>query len=387
MKNKLKFPAALTFVFFLLIPILVWVGTDEDSFVQITEAFQNKDYEADVIAVEEKALRLPPHILAYVFLTTFYDNLWLQGVHAEYEIMEKAVKGYKVIVTSHTPDGKEQQFTLKTFEELNQFIAKNHLRHTAYEKAIMKRGFKQFSLKYDVKLSPDCGDRWFSSGEVVVQQNGFMLDISQPGKVFSGISVEDTVTVIRAPTSKPMLVGGYGKNIHLQDVNSKCKITLNKIIDTVNKEKLYTGKHVTYWDIKEKQKKEEITYKDGKKDGLFTAWYRNGQKMMEEHFKDNKLEGHLTTWYENGQKKLDVYYKNGKRDGLLLEWYDNGRKKSEGNLKKDKKHGLLTFWYENGQKLAEENYKDGKRDGPFTSWYKNGQKQTEENYKEGSLID
>ena len=60
----------------------------------------------------------------------------------------------------------------------------------------------------------------------------------------------------------------------------------------------------TEWNwYKNGQKKSEQTYKDGKKDGLWTGWYENGQKWYEENYKNGKEDGLSTTWYENGQKK------------------------------------------------------------------------------------
>jgi len=41
-----------------------------------------------------------------------------------------------------------------------------------------------------------------------------------------------------------------------------------------------------YWD-KGKLRSEEH-YKDGKKEGLWTGWFRNGKKMSEGHYKDGK---------------------------------------------------------------------------------------------------
>ena len=51
--------------------------------------------------------------------------------------------------------------------------------------------------------------------------------------------------------------------------------------------------------------------KNGKKDGLWTSWYENGQKESEETFKDGKRDGLGTWWYENGQKKEEVTFKGG----------------------------------------------------------------------------
>ena len=52
--------------------------------------------------------------------------------------------------------------------------------------------------------------------------------------------------------------------------------------------------------------------KDGKKDGLWNKWYKNGQKEEEGTYKDGELDGLSTTWYENGQKWLEGTYKDGK---------------------------------------------------------------------------
>ena len=55
----------------------------------------------------------------------------------------------------------------------------------------------------------------------------------------------------------------------------------------------------------------ETTFKDGKKDGLWTQWDENGQKRFEVTYKDGKNDGLWTQWYENGQKKYEGTYKDG----------------------------------------------------------------------------
>ena len=109
----------------------------------------------------------------------------------------------------------------------------------------------------------------------------------------------------------------------------------------------------------------EGSYKDGKKDGLWTVWYENGQKKEEGTYKDGESDGLVTSWYENGQKKYEGNYKqdalgNGIPDGLVTSWYENGQKKYEAKYKDGKKDGLWTVWYEDGEKKSEAKYKDGK---------------------------
>jgi antitoxin component YwqK of YwqJK toxin-antitoxin module len=147
-------------------------------------------------------------------------------------------------------------------------------------------------------------------------------------------------------------------------------------------------------------------YKDGKRDGLVTRWYSNGQKMGEGNFKAGKLmtavgwmpngeksetdvvkgNGVVVDYNENGTEKSRYIFKDGKMDGLITGWSENGQKSSEITYKDGTKDGLLTKWYGNGQKMAELNYKDGKEDGLTTLWYENGKKKAEGTYKDDKLM-
>jgi antitoxin component YwqK of YwqJK toxin-antitoxin module len=121
------------------------------------------------------------------------------------------------------------------------------------------------------------------------------------------------------------------------------------------------------------QKKKEGTYKDGKKDGVWTKWDKWGS-VREEIWKDGEKVG-LWTWWGNDDHtnfKEFTYYSNGKKErqqfyedeklSFTKEWYVNGMIKSQG-IPKDGKvdgDGLWTYWYHNGQKKKEVTIKDGK---------------------------
>ena len=100
--------------------------------------------------------------------------------------------------------------------------------------------------------------------------------------------------------------------------------------------------------------------KNGKKEGLWTWWFENGEKKNEGTFKDGKENGLHKWWYENGHKSEERTYKNGIKDGLWTKWYNNGQKGIEETYKDGELNGLETHWYENGQKSSEKTYKDGK---------------------------
>ena len=75
-----------------------------------------------------------------------------------------------------------------------------------------------------------------------------------------------------------------------------------------------------------------------------------------------------------GKKEFEGSYKEGKKDGLWTNWYENGQKSSE-------------ITYKNGKQYIIRTYKDGKREGFWTWWYANGQKFYEDVYKDGELIE
>ena len=94
--------------------------------------------------------------------------------------------------------------------------------------------------------------------------------------------------------------------------------------------------------------------------GLAVKKYDAGQKLSETNYKDGRIEGLLTAWYENGNKELEQTYKDGKLNGpYISSWYDNGQKEEENNWKDGKLHGKWIVWFENGQKNSEAIYRNG----------------------------
>ena len=85
---------------------------------------------------------------------------------------------------------------------------------------------------------------------------------------------------------------------------------INGVRYEVNSEVGFTGRLVQKYD--NGQKRREVNFKDGKKDGVSTEWHVNGQKEFEEHYKDGKRNGLSNSWYENGQKKYERNFKDNK---------------------------------------------------------------------------
>ena len=137
-------------------------------------------------------------------------------------------------------------------------------------------------------------------------------------------------------------------------------------------------------------KNNKLVIKDGiqsyMKDGKWTEWFENGQKVAERTYKDDKEDGKVTMWYENGQKAAEGTYKDGQSFGKQTGWYENGQKQIEVIWKDGQPFGKNTRWHENGQKHAEGNMKDGKLNGKWTSWNEDGQINFVANYEDGECI-
>ena len=101
---------------------------------------------------------------------------------------------------------------------------------------------------------------------------------------------------------------------------------------------------------------------------------------------DKPYSGDVSKLDNFGKTLLKGAHKNGKKDGLWTWWYENGEKKNEGTFKDGKENRLHRWWYENGQKSKEGTYKDGKQVELVTSWYENGQKGKEGTFKDGELV-
>jgi hypothetical protein len=73
----------------------------------------------------------------------------------------------------------------------------------------------------------------------------------------------------------------------------------------------FQGIYKQYWNADKKQLYSEGCYLNGKKNGLWTYWYMNGQKRSEGEFKDDLLNGSVVDYDMKGNKVDKVVYENG----------------------------------------------------------------------------
>ena len=80
---------------------------------------------------------------------------------------------------------------------------------------------------------------------------------------------------------------------------------------------------------------------------------------MEGNNKDGKKDGLWTLWYENGQKKSEFYMNGEIFNGSFISWYESGNKKMEGNFKDRKRDGVFIYYDKTGEETSRESYFQG----------------------------
>ena len=197
------------------------------------------------------------------------------------------------------------------------------------------------------------------------------------------------------------------------------------------------GKYIEYY--KNGQIKVQGNNKDGKRDGEFKAFLRNGKsagsvfykdgkiikstlvkamkdnasfslvtdksydlnlyEIITEEFKNKLLEGYLIfkkdglfngekrEYYEEGEIKAITPFKNSLAEGTYISYYQNGNIKVKNTYKNGNEEGEGLFYYENGQ--LEEKYfmKNGKLDGEAINYFEDGKIRNKAIYKDGIILE
>jgi len=121
---------------------------------------------------------------------------------------------------------------------------------------------------------------------------------------------------------------------------------INKQFSQLNYEK-YMSRNVI--ETFECSGKSRINYKNGRYDGLYEYWYKNGQSKLRINYKNGRHHGLYEEWYDNGQLWIRKNYKDGWFDGLYERWYYTGELLETCNFVDDKLKGLYVMYYKNGE--------------------------------------
>lgn len=139
--------------------------------------------------------------------------------------------------------------------------------------------------------------------------------------------------------------------------------------------------------IEEEQEPKNETDVNGKKQGYWlhlgkddpAKGYPAEGKIAEGPYKDDRKDGKWTKYFKDGMTpKLIGMYSNGRPKGEFTKFFDNGTKKAEGTFIKGKHQGSLKRFYEDGTPAQEKNFNtEGKEEGKQVLYYPNGQVEVE----------
>jgi antitoxin component YwqK of YwqJK toxin-antitoxin module len=91
--------------------------------------------------------------------------------------------------------------------------------------------------------------------------------------------------------------------------------------------------------------------KDSLKEGLWTGYYKSGEKEAEGFYVNDTLQGKLTQYFKKGTIKRCSNYENGRLEGMEIYYYENGTIKGKGEYHLDVQIGIWTNNDSNGNTI------------------------------------
>ena len=89
--------------------------------------------------------------------------------------------------------------------------------------------------------------------------------------------------------------------------------------------------------------------KDGKREHLFRAWYKNGSEWQYKEYKDGHQHGLSVLFSSNGQPSIKGKFDSGKKIGIWKRWWGNRQLKSEGRWAGYKPCGVFKCFDRKGE--------------------------------------
>jgi len=141
--------------------------------------------------------------------------------------------------------------------------------------------------------------------------------------------------------------------------------------------------------------KREVSYRDGKKEGVWREFDENGNVKCSQTYKkgklvdegvvdiDGKRHGEYKQFYEDSTLKVEGAYVDGLKSGTWRYYFKNGNTEQIGEYVKDKPDGTWTWYYQDGKKLREENYYKGVFEGKYEEFDEEGNTLVSGSYFDG----
>ena len=230
-------------------------------------------------------------------------------------------------------------------------------------------------------------DRYFYSGEHkngqahgtgVLKFNGSVL---RDGEWKNGHFLNGAVFGSGNDRGRILYIGGFKNGLkHGLDCEEFCK---NSVVNYIGDFK--NGKRHGQGILKDCDTKKEIyrgSFKNGDKNGKGMEFFsHNGRLKYDGFFKDNLYHG-KGKMYDNIGTCWMGTFKNGKKEGLFTVT-SNGKLRRETRYKNDKLNGICKLYFDFGTLCSVIHYKDGKENGAGKEYFVNGKILFDGKYKNG----
>jgi antitoxin component YwqK of YwqJK toxin-antitoxin module len=114
----------------------------------------------------------------------------------------------------------------------------------------------------------------------------------------------------------------------------------------------------------------ETMYENDKRNGTYFDWYVNANPKEEGSYKNNKKDILWTYWNEFGERRFEEWSEGELLDSFEFEYYPNGQVKEEPSYENGKKHGEWVRYFPDGTVRGTSGYKEGLKDGVWIDYYR-----------------
>ena len=111
---------------------------------------------------------------------------------------------------------------------------------------------------------------------------------------------------------------------------------------------------------------------------------KEGEELLYAPNQQTPFTGSAAWYHDNGKLSIVSQFKDGKMDGLWTRWYKSGQKREESNYKNDKLMSV-EVWKPHGEKCPVTNVKDG--NGVVVRYFDDGTELGRRTYKVGEVVE
>ena len=87
--------------------------------------------------------------------------------------------------------------------------------------------------------------------------------------------------------------------------------------------------------------------------------YPNGMPQLKYNLLDGHREGLMQRWDEQGNLREETEYSRGRKQGMVTYYYSDGQKELEGYHILNRRAGMWRGWHEDGSQSFRSEYRDG----------------------------